>query len=379
MVIHLLTVPHKTRALHLSMDYFIGKMRNHGKRLLAQAIVVLVSTFALHTVALALPEVPEEEGWRGYAAFGFGYTELESNTIVGNKFADFGQSSLGPNGVNQQPPSTDDTHLAIAGEVTLTLADRNQLFLGTSVEDKVSLDGGVQLGWRKQADSGIYQLSLLASTFPREVWEDPYNNNTARQETDRKSSGARFQWDRILGSAFEVQLSTRKIEIDTEAIGTRGTLLGLSPQDIESLARDGDEGKVTVAYRFRFGENRNHLLRPLIGATSFDADGDAQGFDATRFQLTYSYFSAKWIFVTNVSAGQGDYDNINPVYLIKQDWDSRVVDASVFYRLPYDGGRWQVIGNVLWGEVDSDIDFHDIETTKVAVLLQYRFGALPQK
>ncbi len=241
------------------MDYFIGKMHNHENRLLVQAIVLFVAACVLQTKAWALPQVPEEKGWRGYVAFGLGYTDMESNTIVGNKIVDLGQPSLGPDGVNQRPPSTNDTFPAISGELTWTLDNRNQLFLGSTVEDQVTLDGGFQLGWRKQASSGIYQLSLLASTFPPIVWEDPYNDATARRETDRDSNGARFQWDRILGSAFEVQLSVREIEIDTEAIGTRGSLsLILTPGEIQSLDRNGDETKLTVSYLFRFGENGNH-------------------------------------------------------------------------------------------------------------------------
>jgi len=187
MAIHLLTVPHKTRALHISMDYFIGKMHNHGKRLLVRAIVLFVAAFVLQTKALALPQVPEEKGWRGYVAFGLGYTDVESNTIVGNNLIDLGQPSLGPGGVNQRPPSTNDTFPAIAGELTWTLDNRNQLFLGSTVEDQVTLDGVGQIGWRKQASSGIYQVSLLASSIPPEVWEDPYNNSTARNDTDRDS------------------------------------------------------------------------------------------------------------------------------------------------------------------------------------------------
>jgi hypothetical protein len=172
-----------------------------------------------------------------------------------------------------------------------------------------------------------------------------------------------------------VQYSARNIEIDTEAIGTRGSL-NLTPEEIESLDRNGDEGKLTVSYLFRFGDNNNHVFRPLLGGKSFDADGDAQDYDSTYVQLTYSYFREKWIFVTNVAVSQRDYDNANPVYGVKQDQDTSVVDASIFYRLPYDQGRWQVIGNLVWADSDSDIDFHDAEATRAAVLLQYNFGAM---
>ncbi len=110
---------------------------------------------------------------------------------------------------------------------------------------------------------------------------------------------------------------------------------------------------------------------------SFDADGKAQEFDNTYVQLTYSYLSAKWIFVTNVGVGQRDYNNINPVYGIEQDGDTFIVDASILYRLPYDQGRWQLVGSLFWADIDSDIDFHDNKVTRAVMLLQYNFGAMP--
>ena len=73
-----------------------------------------------------------------------------------------------------------------------------------------------------------------------------------------------------------------------------------------------------------------------------------------------------------MAVSQRDYDNAYPVYGVKQDQDTSVVDASIFYRLPCDRGRWQAIGNLVW----ADIDFHDAEATRAAVLLQYNFGAM---
>ena len=59
---------------------------------------------------------------------------------------------------------------------------------------------------------------------------------------------------------------------------------------------------------------------------------------------------------------------------IENDADTAAVDATVFYRLPYADGRYQILANVLWGESDSDIDFHDVEANRMALLLQYSFG-----
>jgi hypothetical protein len=48
----------------------------------------------------------------------------------------------------------------------------------------------------------------------------------------------------------------------------------------------------------------------------------------------------------------------------------------LFYRLPIESGRWQAVGSVLWGEGDSDVDFHDSEIFMISAGVMYRFGAL---
>jgi hypothetical protein len=343
------------------------------KSLMGLAVVLVPA------ISFALPEVSEEKGWSGYVAVGASYTDVKSNTIVGNKLADFGEKRI--SSINQRNESTDDTFPAITGEARWTLGRRNQLFIGSSVEDKVKLDGVAQLGWRKTTDSaGTFQVSLLSTnTIPSEVWDDPYRvetdaaNNGQRRDTDRDGNGARFQWDRIFGTNFEVQLTARDIDIDHEASG-ESACGGLDTVCARSLARDGDFRKLAVGYLFSFGEN--HALRPEISAASMNADGQAKDYDQTNLKLTYTYFGDIFTFISNVVVGEQDFDNNNPLYGDEQDSDIAAIDASLFYKLPTDSGRWQLVGNVLYGDIDSDIDFHDSEVFSVAALVQYRFGAL---
>jgi len=59
---------------------------------------------------------------------------------------------------------------------------------------------------------------------------------------------------------------------------------------------------------------------------------------------------------------------------VKTDSDVLAFDTTVFYRLPTESGRWQLVGNLLWGEDDSDVDFHDNRVFMVSVGAMYRFG-----
>ena len=85
----------------------------------------------------------------------------------------------------------------------------------------------------------------------------------------------------------------------------------------------------------------------------------------------------RWTLVSNVVYGQSSYDRSNPLYGYKQDTDTIVLDATVLYRLPIKGGRWQALGSVFWGDADSDIDFHDSELNQILLGVIYNFGNQP--
>ena len=88
-----------------------------------------------------------------------------------------------------------------------------------------------------------------------------------REETDRDSTGVRLQWDRILGSAFELTFSYRDISIDTERSG---------------------EGVVSVAC----DATCQDLLR---------RDGEAISGDAYRLQLSYIFLGQGYTVASNVA------------------------------------------------------------------------------
>ena len=347
-------------------------MNRRCRELLIISGVLTVAVVCPGTL-LALPIVPEQQGWGGFFAGGLGYTDIKSNTVAGNKIVDGGKDTI--NNIFQSPESSDNFHPVFTGEVNYTLANRNQIFLGTSLEDALTLDGSAQLGWRKQTErSGIFQVGILFSGIPPEVWEDPYLTGVPRSDTDRDTTGLRFQWDRIFGTALEWQVSYRDLDVDNDRSGQN--VPGCLSACQSLLRRDGDWYDTELSWLFKLAGGK-HILRPLIGYRSVDTDGDAESFDSGRLQLTYSYMSAKYIFVTNALAASRDYDEPNPLYGIKRDSDIVALGATLFYQLPTASKRWRLVTSVLWSEADSDIDFHDNELFTISVSAFYRFGNPP--
>ena len=318
----------------------------------------------------ALSPIGEQQGWGGFVMGGGGYTRVKSNTVAGNDLIDGGKQSI--SSIYQSPRESSASHGIVSGELRYTLADRNEIFLGTALEDFLTLDFGSQLGWRKQTqDAGIFQLGYLFTGLPPEVWEDPYLVGEQRKSVDRESSGARFVWDRIFGSQFELTAQYRDIDIGTDRSGSDPSL-GCDARCQSSLDRNGEQFQLWLSYTHMIG--KQHIFRPQLRYRREDRDGSAVSRDSYGLQISYSYLSPPWIWVANAIYGKSDFDEANPLYGIRQDADSLAFDATVLYRLPIEGGRWQAMGTIFWGETDSDINFHDDEIRSLMFGVMYHFG-----
>ena len=340
--------------------------------------LVIASLIIFPGISHAVIEnIPTENGWGGRILLGAGYTDLESNTVAGNKLVEIGNKNV--DSLSASPESDDQVHAVINGEIKYTFGDQWQAFLGSSLFDLLTLDFAQQLGIRKQTDSGQkFGAGILFSGIPTEVWEDPYQTSDTgpRSETDRDSMGIRLEWDRILGSGANLTLDFRNNEIDKDFIGqnvTGGTGPALTCdaacQDL--LRRDGDFAQIEAAWAFR--PSQQHLLRPAVRGFNFDGDGNAQDRSGYSVLVTWSYLAEKFTFTANGAYTDTDYDNPNPIYGIEQDSDGYTVAGTLFYKISSDG-RWQATANASYGDVDADIDFHDTKLFQVAIGAFFSFG-----
>jgi hypothetical protein len=324
-------------------------------------------------LAHAIEPIPETPGWSGIVVLGAGYVDVRSNLVAGNGFIDIGRPDI--DSIFQSPQSDNTFHPVVTGEINYTFSNGWQAFLGTALEDAVTLDAVSQAGVRKDlGGAGILQGGVLFSGIPTETWQDPYAEGAPREETDRDSTGLRLQWDRVLGSAFQATFSYRDISIDDERSGQGVHSVSCSVACQDLLRRDGDQYAFDLSYLYRLGVNRNHLLRPMVRYTVDDRDGAAVAADAWRLQLSYVYVGQAFTLTSNLTAGAMSRDERNPLFDAKTDADRFAVDATLFYPLPGTDRRWQLVGHVLWGEDDSDVRFHDSQLFMMSIGAMYRFG-----
>lgn len=337
----------------------------------AWAVAIAVGAGTWASSAAAIDPIPETPGWRGFAVVGAGYTEVQTNLLAGNALVEIGRETI--SSINQSPRSDSAVHPIFTGEINYTTAGRWQVFLGTSLEDAITFDGAGQFGVRKDAGSaGVFQGGFLFNSVTTKVWEDPYAEGVAREDTNRDSNGARLQWDRVLGSAFQLTFSYRDVSIDTENSGRGVRTVACNAACRDLLRRDGDQYTFDVSYLYRFG-NR-HLFRPQFRYRMDDRDGAAISSDYYALQLSHVFLGQGYTLASNVVYGQRDFDERNPIFGRKTDEDRIALDMTLLYRLPFGGGRWQAVGSATWGKDDSDVRFHDSELFNFSVGAMYRFG-----
>lgn len=319
--------------------------------------------------ALAIDRIPEQAGWSGFVLPGVGYMDLKSNTVAGNSFIDVGIETI--SSLDDSPASSSDLHAILTGEVRYTLSGgQTQFFLGSSIEDLVTLDLSQGLGVRRNiGQAGVVEVTALNSGVVGEVWQDPYVIGESRVDTDRESSGVRFRWDRIFGSEFEFEAAFRNVDVQDER---SGEFLGLGPEDRDLLRRDADFTRFGLTWRHRLSGSTT--FSPEIRFLKNDADGNAESYDGYAVHVTWIYVASPFTVVGTVGYTDKSFDAANPIYDRKRDSTTGLASATVSYRLPTASQRWSVAGILTYADEDSDINFHDTTVLSVIGAVQYRFG-----
>lgn len=329
-------------------------------------LIALLAGWA--TDAAAIRDIPKEKGWSGNFIFGVGWIEGETNLIKGIDFAEIGRDTVAS--LTAAPASESDVFPVPPFEIRWTFSENQwQAFIGTTLEEFVALDVVAQLGIRKQAGkAGIFQFGLMFNSIPSLVWEDTYLTGTPRRETDQENRGVRFQWDRIGGTGFEIQMSFRDVDLDLDL---NGASQGLTSAQLQSLRRDGDQTTFKVRYLWKL--NDKNVLRLEGGFRDNDREGAAVSSDTKWGEVFYSHFGKKWIFAGSVQAGSREYDEVNPVFGVKTDGNVLLANATLLYKLKTASERWSLLGMVAYADEDNDVQFHDNTITMVMAGAQYRF------
>jgi hypothetical protein len=306
----------------------------------------------------------------GHIGFGVAGFDVRSNLGPGPDTGNLDLSRATITSLDAQAPGESDAMAIVPFDFRYTFSSRHtQAFLGTALEDLAQFDFPLQAGIRHQFQGeDIVSISGVTSAVPTLVWSDPYVLNQERRETERRSSGVRLEWDRILGTEARIRYTQRNVEIDDELSGT--VQLGLPADEVAALDREGELRALVLAYDFKPGDR--HTLEPQLVGIRGDLDGAAMAYDYAELKLTHTYQGDRVSVVSTASMGRRDYDATNPVFGITRSDDTIGVGSTLIYPNMFGSRKWMGLASLAVYREDANIDFYDGEVTFAALALLYR-------
>lgn len=315
----------------------------------------------------AIEPIPQKDGFSGVAGVGASYLDFKSNEIA--KVAGGEVSEKRTGSLSNEPDSKSSALPALKLDLRYTLGgSQTQFFLANELFDLVKLDSFLELGVRQQfSDKSILAAGVVFSGMVK-VYQNPYQVNVDRNDTDRKATGLRVVYDKIMGSGLALEAMYRKIDIDDEKSGTG---LGLTPSQIALLDRNGKEMSLGAQYAFALGDG--HFITPSFTYINSDLDGDAVSNSRYQFEAAYLYDTKAYNFGLNLLFATASYDATNPVF--DKEQEDTVFGGFAFgtYKNLADVQGMDLVAKVGYAATDADIDFLNSQATIAGLTLQYRF------
>lgn len=336
-------------------------------------IAALAAGCMLAATTQAAVIIPTKGGFSGYLNLGAGGIDVETNMIstIAQGNIDVGGKTI--KDLNNSPGSESAAIPQVSFELSYTFAkSRTQVHIGNLMEDFLTFNMNTTAGVRQDiGEAGLIGASLQATSLVTDVWQDPYETNTKRKDTERDNKGARIFWQQIMSSGLELRYTVSEIDVDKERSGN--SLDYLTQGERKSLQRDGDVYRYDAMYEFKADGNR-HIITPGLTYTEHDRDGKAMSYDAMGINVNYIYqHSEKWRYVLNASYADLSYDDTNPIYGEEDGGERYGGSATVFYSAPFGLKKWALNGTVGWFEEDHDIDFYDSYVGLVSVGMFRKF------
>lgn len=309
------------------------------------------------TLFIALPAYAQfapQEGISGEISLNAGVISSTSNFNVD------GDATI--DSLENKAQSESEGLIAPLGNIAYTFGETlgQQIYFGTTREDIAVGTLAVQLGYKHQLGSGtVVDVSFLPTVISGETWQNPYQLNTARKETDVTGNAYRLQLNSISGSGFGLDLAyaTTDVEDDLNA----GT----------DLARDAKSYYGKGSYRFRVSPTS--FVTPSAIYIQHDADGSASSFDSYGAEVSWLNLLGRQSLVLTAGFASRDYDSVSSLFNKKRSDDEFSLFAAYEYAKFMGWKDWSFVSFAGYGDTQSNLTFYDESSYLLAVGLNYKF------
>ncbi|MGF1681862.1 DUF2860 domain-containing protein [Photobacterium minamisatsumaniensis] len=331
--------------------------------MIPQRHAVTIGIFSLALLSLeahANGPRPWTSGFGADISFLAGYTDSTSQFNTDNHTT----SSL-----DSDAPSQGSAFFSPLGTISYTMDSLDkQIYFGTSRSDLALGRFHVELGYRQRIEGkGMITLSYVPGVLKTDTWKDPFITDIQREETESTIQGVRFQYDKILGSNFSLELSGGQQAIDDEQSG----ITNYTPEEQAKLNREGNIYYAELGYFHPI--SRFQILRSAINYTRLDADGAAMASNSFGAEVGIIQAMRSSSLALTLSYNNTSYDESNPVFDTKQKDDKWGAFLAYEYKEPFDWENWGVVSLIGYNQNQSNINFYDEDSLLISLGINYKF------
>jgi len=311
----------------------------------------------LPVLFIALPcyaELASRHGISGEISLNAGFTSSTSNFNV--------DSDATIDSLENKAKSESQGLIAPLGKIAYTFGEelKNQIYFGTSREDIAVGTLALELGYKHKLSSGtVVDVSFLPTVISGESWQNPYQLNTKRRETDITGNAYRLKLESISGSSFSLDLAYAKTNVEDDL--NAGT----------DLARDAESYYAKGGYRFILAPTS--FLIPSVTYIQHNADGRANSFDSWGTDISWFNILGKHTLVLTAGYSRRNYDSASTLFNKARSDDELSLFAAYEYPNFMEWKNWSLISFAGYGDTQSNLTFYDESSYLLAVGLNYKF------
>jgi hypothetical protein len=308
-------------------------------RILRGVYWILLLTL-LPTTALGQEPAPDSSGLTGRFQVGGLFLQTDSQ--------------LSTEGTNRRTDDLDGPaapHTFITGLAAIYL--RYQFESGTALYAGNPLEAGEGLalaaGMSQPVGESTLDLSVNWSPI-EDVWENPYQTGSARDETAVDAYGLSIEWQEIGGSPWQLSYGIDRWDVEDDLIG-----------DLESdLERDGWTHELGVEYTLPLAPGME--LKPHLKYAYADKAGQSNRYHGMEAGFLLQRARPPWVLVGVVSGAYHHYPEDHPLFN-KARREGYLTTFAQVMRLNLFGYQ-RLFASLAGGYVhgESNIDFFDSQT-----------------
>ncbi len=277
-----------------------------------------------------------------------------SGRLQGGAFYLQTDSQLSTNGSNRRTDDLNgpaDTHDTLSGLAAIYL--KYQFESGTALYAGNPLEAGegiaVSAGVSQPIGNSLLDLSIIWSPI-EEVWENPYQTGSARDETEVDAYGVKLEWQEIGGSPWEISYRIDRFDVADDVIG-----------DLEAdLERDGWTHELGLSYTLSLTPGLS--LEPRLSYTFADKAGRSNTYHGVEAGVLLQRARPPWILIGVISGAFHQYQETHPLFDETRQEGLLTTFAQVMRLNLFGLPRLFASAGAGYIRSDSNIDFFDSGT-----------------